>query len=174
MSTPNVASYYARTPCTMDGAAALAIPTPWRRAQSTSSSPGPSGGYLFNLSTKPPSARRWSLAFVARGDICAADTYTLTLQVADRVQDPSAGIVVRRYAAHQRWQTLRSSSSVVDRLTQLRCWLPESHYLGFQAEIEVIRNERAVPRRRPAECLARQCAGWTTAPRLVRPHYACV
>lgn len=42
---------------------------------------GPSGGYIFNLSTKPLSAGTWSLAFTAGGDIYSGDTYTLTFQV---------------------------------------------------------------------------------------------
>lgn len=42
---------------------------------------GPSGGYIFNLSTKPLSSGTWSLAFTAAGDIYSGDTYTLTFQV---------------------------------------------------------------------------------------------
>lgn len=42
---------------------------------------GPSGGYIFNLSTKPLSSGTWSLAFTVSGDIYANDTYTLTFQV---------------------------------------------------------------------------------------------
>lgn len=42
---------------------------------------GASGGYIFNLSTKPLSAGTWSLAFTASGDVYRADTYSLTFQV---------------------------------------------------------------------------------------------
>lgn len=42
---------------------------------------GPSGGYIFNLSTKPLSAGTWSLTFTADGDIFSGDTYALTFEV---------------------------------------------------------------------------------------------